>query len=443
MTKIIHPQYIFHNKFVIEDRDLFNSVISCLIPFGAIFGAPLGGVLANKGRRLAIIQLTTVFIIGCMMTTVFNFFALFFGRLIMGICIGAYVTVIPLTCMELSPKSIAGPLGIIPQFMCVTGVLLADTVGFLIPYADDENANTTVIWKHIMGLPIVFAALQLFFLFFCFNYETPSFYEMKSDTQGYEKVMNKLYKNSKYVAVLSSLLDEPSVTVPQKTPELTWTQLFSAEHRRPLIVGILLALFHQTTGINTVCFFSNEIFSAGMSGSSAEFAARLGTFGTGVAAIIAVAIAIVISKHYGRKTILFVGEVLMALLLAFLSNCALNNRGTLTTITAVLFVFVFNASFGSMLWLYVSEILGAKGISLAAFTNLFSTVVFGSFGNIFFKVLSAPGVYLMLFFLQIVCMLYIYYCLIETKGKSKEECSRLYYPTITKEIKGKIELNEI
>lgn len=377
MTKIIHPQYILNDKFVIEDRDLFNSVISALIPFGAIFGAPLGGFLATKGRRQAIIKLSTMFLIACLMTTIFNFFALFFGRLIMGVCIGAYVTVVPLTISELSPKSLAGQLGVIPQLMCVTGITVAVTLGFFVPYADDEEAKTTQLWKHLFGLPAAFSFIQLFFLLFCFTYDTPKFYETKNDTENYEKAMSKLYNNSKYVAVMSSLLDEPAVTVPVKTPELTWNQLFSAPHRRPLIIGLLLGLFHQTTGISSVTFFSNEIFAAGQTGKYAELAARIGTFGTGIAAVGATVTAMYITKYFGRKTILLAGEIVMAFLLAFLSNCALTNNTTMTTITTVLFVFVFNISFGSMLWLYVSEILGAKGISLVAFINLLFTVIFG------------------------------------------------------------------
>lgn len=116
-TKIMHDQYVHNYKFVIADRDLFNSVISALIPFGAIFGAPLGGILANSGRRRAIINISMMFATACILTTYFNFFALFFGRLTMGICIGAYVTVVPLLVSELSPKSIAGPLGVVTQFM--------------------------------------------------------------------------------------------------------------------------------------------------------------------------------------------------------------------------------------------------------------------------------------------------------------------------------------
>jgi MFS family permease len=227
-TKIIHPQFVFNNKYVIEDRDLFNSVISALVPFGAIFGAPIGGTIASLGRRPALIMISTVFAIASLVTTYMNFFSLFIGRLIMGICIGAYLTVTPLIVSELSPKSIAGPLGVIGQFMCVTGILLAVSLGFLVPYAEDDDSLTTNIWRTLFRIPIVFSSIQIFMLLFVFTLDTPTFYEQRNDSVNYEKSMNKLYSNPKYVYVMSSLLDEPTVTVPYKPQEIGWNHLFTS-----------------------------------------------------------------------------------------------------------------------------------------------------------------------------------------------------------------------
>jgi MFS family permease len=188
-----------------------------------------------------------------------------------------------------------------------------------------------------------------------------------------------------------------------------------------LIIGLLFGFFQQATGISMVTFFSNEIFSKGKTGASAELAARIGTFGTGIAGVLAAIAAIIMTRHYGRRTLLIVGEVLMAFLLAFLSNCAFSDYQTLTIIATVLFVFVFNTSFGPILWLYVSEILGAKGISLVAFINLLFTVVFGCLGNIFIELLTPAGMYITLFFIQIICIVFLQHYVIETKGKTREE----------------------
>jgi len=190
LTMIVHPQFVYHNKTVIEDIDLFNSVVSSLIPFGAIFGAPIGGVLVTKGRRTALIWITMVFGLACMFTSIFHLYPLIIGRFIMGVCIGAYVTAIPVAVSELSPKSISGPLGVIGQLMCVSGVLFALSLGFLVPYADHPNVVTTSVWRYLYRMPALVALLQLSLFMFVFKYDTPAFYEMQNDQVGYQNSMN-------------------------------------------------------------------------------------------------------------------------------------------------------------------------------------------------------------------------------------------------------------
>ena len=58
---ILHHQYAHNEKFVITNRDWFNSIISALIPIGAIIGAPLGGPLASFGRRYAVMIIALIF----------------------------------------------------------------------------------------------------------------------------------------------------------------------------------------------------------------------------------------------------------------------------------------------------------------------------------------------------------------------------------------------
>ena len=92
-TMITHSQYVHADKTVIEDPDLFNSIVAGLIPLGAIFGAPLLSQLARKGRRVAVMGSNVVMIIGCAITMIFNLYALIIGRLIMGLAIGGYIAI--------------------------------------------------------------------------------------------------------------------------------------------------------------------------------------------------------------------------------------------------------------------------------------------------------------------------------------------------------------
>jgi len=55
LTGIVHQQYVHEDKPRIKDEDLFNSLVSGLIPLGAIPGSLLINPLAVKGRRLSLI----------------------------------------------------------------------------------------------------------------------------------------------------------------------------------------------------------------------------------------------------------------------------------------------------------------------------------------------------------------------------------------------------
>ena len=85
LTKTLHKQYKYHNKLVIEDEALFNSIVSGLIPFGAIFGSMLAGPLCRFGRRLTLLLISMTATLAILLTLVFDIRALLLGRLVYGL----------------------------------------------------------------------------------------------------------------------------------------------------------------------------------------------------------------------------------------------------------------------------------------------------------------------------------------------------------------------
>ena len=41
---ILHKQYISSGKYVVQDRDTFNSIVSSMIQIGGLFGSIFGGI---------------------------------------------------------------------------------------------------------------------------------------------------------------------------------------------------------------------------------------------------------------------------------------------------------------------------------------------------------------------------------------------------------------
>jgi MFS family permease len=75
---------------------------------------------------------------------------------------------------------------------------------------------------------------------------------------------------------------------------------------------------------------------------------------------------------YGRKKILLVGTTLTGIFLAILAILSIIDSDSLSFLSVVcIFAYYlsFNFSLGPIVWLYCSEILPSKGISIAAMFN--------------------------------------------------------------------------
>lgn len=313
---ILHDQYTHYEYFVIEDKDLFNSVVSALIPIGAIIGAPLGGPLASIGRRYAIMIIAGVFTSACVLIAFFDFYCLLTARLLMGLCVGAYASVSPLFVTEIAPKQIAGPLGTANQMMAMLGVSVAYAIGFIVPLSDDPNALTTGMWRFVLAFPGVITLAQLLLVLLVFTYDTPYYYEIQQDRENYRAVLNNIFyvRGPSFRGPLDDSFNKDGEQVQVVEPkEVTWAEMFNEPYKRALAVGLFLSVFHQATGINSIVFYSNEIFTKGTIGAEAELAAKWGTFAVGVFGVFGVLFAIALLNDYGRKTLLLFGTASMGI----------------------------------------------------------------------------------------------------------------------------------
>lgn len=437
-NKILYDQYIHFGKLTIEDRDVFNRLMTVLIPFGAIFGGYMGGLMAEGGRRSAFIKIALGFIAANLLTTIFNFWALCAGRFLMGLFLGAYVAVIPLTIAEISPAALGGPPGVTGQVQGCLGALLAGLLGMLVPYSSAEGALESRSWRYIFAVPVLVTLVQLFLLLFVYTLETPLCYQYAGDQEGYEKIMNTIY--NKYTTV-NSLLDED--TNSNRPVEQTAGDFLTSPYRNIFWVAGGLAFFHQGTGISAVTFYCGEIFTKGLQDDGAELAAGYGILETDITAVIAAFIILYISFYIGRKTILQAGQFGMALLLPCLALSTMYEMDTLRLILTVAFVFVFNVSYGGILWLYISEIIGRMGVALSAVVHFSSVLFFGILINVLDSTISATGVYLFFFVLQVISIIFVHLYMIDSKDRTKEERDQFYMPKDTSNGKTKTELMEL
>lgn len=228
-TKILFYQYQKDGKEVIHDQDNFNSLVTTVVPLGAAFGAFTGGFLSSFGRRLAVFILNVIIIAGSSITMIFNFYALLLGRLMLGYGAGAFTVISPLFISETSPEKVAGSMGAINQFMVTAGIMVADILGFIVPYEykkgvipdGEKNLNpevfTTKIWRIVFIIPACLAIFQTLLVLFIFRNDTPKFYKQKRDMEAYERVQELIVNNDSSI-INKSNLDVKEEKLEEKVP---------------------------------------------------------------------------------------------------------------------------------------------------------------------------------------------------------------------------------
>ena len=81
---------------------------------------------------------------------IFDMYALFVSRFLMGIAVGGYTTTVPLYISEISPISFMSMLGSLVQIQANLGSTITFAVAFAAPYSDDSDVNTNQNWRLII-----------------------------------------------------------------------------------------------------------------------------------------------------------------------------------------------------------------------------------------------------------------------------------------------------
>src|SRR5258707_14542702 len=102
--------------------------------------------------------------------------------------------------------------------------------------------------------------------------------------------------------------------------EGSWHEVLSPNMRKRLAVGMLLALFSQITGINTVLYYGSIIISEHFPGQSTSMALIANVI-IGTVNFLLTIVAMVFLDRWGRRAILMIASGGMGIALTFLVIC--------------------------------------------------------------------------------------------------------------------------
>ncbi len=348
------------------------------IVLGCIPGALYAGYFADKfGRRAVMFSACFFFALSAWGSGIASGSVEFvIYRIIGGIGVGAASAICPAYICEIAPAKIRGALASAQQMAIVLGIFFAFLVNYLIAnFAGDPSgifAFGFKAWQWMFWAEI--APTVAFFLGLFFIPESPRFLAALGRDEDAKNILSKIYFNAdeEVVAIKKSLGGvRPSVK-----------DIFKENSFMPhgiIIVGVLLAISQQFTGMNIIMNYGEVLWGAiGFDKNSA----LLQNVITGVVNVLSTIVAILLIDKIGRKVLLLAGSFLMCLSLGamgfifskgHLENSTLilpEGLGVTAFIIAMVFVFAFAATWGPVLWVLLGEMfpnsMRASGIALSA-----------------------------------------------------------------------------
>ena len=355
-----------------------ESMLVSLFLIGAIIGAFGGGGIADiVGRRKTLFMMAQIFLGSALyLAYAESSFAVYLGRFFAGIAVGISSAIVPLYIAEISPVDKRGAFVCIAQVMITSGVLVSFVVSWLLC----GEAN----WRGMFLFAAIPAAILLMALPFLPD------------------------------SVFAKRVERVSEKVPSA----------------PLVIGSLLNVLQQITGINIVICFTPRIFQLAKVGAAHE--AIWVTVWLGVVNVLATLVGLGIVDRVGRRPLILWGFGGMAIALSSLGTIFFLSEpaGLFAIGNLILFIASFAIGPGLATSLICSEIappaMRGKAMGLAMFSNWGSNLAITA---AFLPLAQMFGVGMIFFVfgaLSILSIGFVWKKVPETKGKTFEEIGRFW-----------------
>jgi sugar porter (SP) family MFS transporter len=386
--------------------------VSCII-IGCMIGCVVAGPLSNRfGRKRTLLLTAIVFLVsslGCALSSRLAVFVEF--RIVAGVAVGAASMLAPIYIAELSPPRQRGKLVSLNLF----AIFLGQSAAFYSNYflRDVGGANN---WRWMLGVMAVPSFLLLVSLLFA--PESPRWLIAKHRRESALKILARINGRERAGRELKEI--EESV---RSEARGQFAECFKTGLRGVLVIGILLAIFQQVTGINVVMYYAPAIFkSAGFGNSSA----LLQTAFMGIVNLTFSVVSMFFVDRVGRKPLMVIGSIGMSiamflLALTFISGHA---RGPFVLICIMGYLAAFGFSLGPVVWVLIAELFPNRVRSYAVAISTFMLWAANFVVSLTFPYLlnSLKGLSFFIYgALCVLCLLFTVKYLHETKGKTLEQ----------------------
>ncbi|MGC4233962.1 MAG: sugar porter family MFS transporter [Niabella sp.] len=389
--------------------------------WGCIAGVLVAGFVSDKiGRKKTLAITAVLFLISSVVAAIpQNLTGFIIGRFIGGLGIGAASIISPLYISEVAPAKSRGTLVTMYQLAIVIGINLIYFVNLKIADFGDEQWNTDTGWRYMIASGALPSVLFLVLLFTV--PESPRWLVSKKRTDDGFKILEKINGTEE----ASSILNEIENTLGSEKGKLN--ELLQPGIRIALIIGIVLALFSQITGINAIIYYAPEIFkSVGFRTDSA----LLQTVLIGVVNTIFTFVAIGFIDKIGRKKLLLIGVAGMIVCLLGIGICYYADlmNGPLLLIFILAYIACFASSLGAVPWVILSEIFPTKirgaAMSVATVVLWIGVLLITQLTPWLLENLGGAYTFWLFMLNSIILFIFTWARIPETKQKTLEEIER-------------------
>ena len=422
----------FHSSSAGLGFEVASMLLGCAI--GAFFAGRLGD---RWGRRSVLIIAAALFLLSALGAgAAWSSASFIVARVLGGFAVGAASVMSPAYIAEVASARYRGRLATVQQIAIISGLFCAFLSNYLLAKA--AGVSTGALWLGQAAWRWMFWMQTLpslaFLLLLLSIPESPRYLMVKKRKDDALAVLTRLYGAEG--ARIKQIEIDASLAQDHHRPRLSDLINKATGRIRPIVwVGVGLATFQQLVGVNVVFYYGAVLWQAvGFSENDALLINVL----SGALSIGACLITVALIDRIGRKPLLWVGSVGMALALALLvvafASASLDAAGklalspamgVLALVAANVYVIFFNLSWGPVMWVMLGEMypnqIRGSGLAVAGAAQWTSNFAITVTFPILLAGIGLAGAYGIYTAAAAISIFFVQRYVRETRGKELEQ----------------------
>jgi MFS transporter, SP family, arabinose:H+ symporter len=395
----------------------------------AAAGMLASGPLSDRLGRRPVLQIAAVlFALSAVASALAPDYAtLVVARMLGGFGVGAALIVAPMYIAEMAPPASRGRFVSFNQLNIVVGISAAFFSNYLILTLGESGAGWSEAlrlgewnWRWMLGIEALPALAYLIAL--SRVPESPRWLAMRGRDVEATAVLGRVAGDAA-AAVLGEV--KASIAAEARLGPTSWRALLHPSLRLVMIIGIVIGILQQITGINAVFFYAPMIFEKSGIGTNAAFmqAALVGLVNLAFTVV-----AMTMIDRFGRRPLLAFGLSGIAacmLLLAWGFGAGDDADPRLILVAILGFVASFAVSLGPVMWVLFSELFPnrVRGVAIS-FVGLVNSATAFLVTLVFpwqLQTLGSSTTFLLYGLFAVAGLVLVMRILPETKGRSLEQ----------------------